>query len=292
MVAKSEEKAIPEWKVEEVKTLKGLADGHKVIAVADLYKVRTQQIQELARKLSDQVKFRVTKNNLMKIALNESAKAKPNLDKLSDSLTGSRVFLFTDMNPFKLYLLLEKNKVKATAKAGDIAQGDVMVPAGNTGLAPGPIIGEFTEVGLPTKIETGSVWISKDTVVAKKGDFISPKLASVLSRLGVKPIEIGLKIVAAYDEGLNLKQDQLRIDLNQVQDQFKEASAGAFNLAYTVAYPAKEVIAPLLQKAQSEALGLAFNASIVTKETLPDLIRKADAQASYLSGKVEAKKAA
>ncbi len=147
-------------------------------------------------------------------------------------------------------------------------------------------------LGLPTKIETGSVWISKDTVVAKKGDVISLKLASVLSRLGVKPMEIGLKIVAAYDEGLNLNENQLRIDLNQVQDQFKEASTGAFNLAYTVAYPAKEVIMPLLQKAQSEALGLALNASIVTKETLPDLIRKADAQASYLSGKVKAEKAA
>jgi large subunit ribosomal protein L10 len=291
MVTKTQEKTIPEWKLEEVRTLRKLVDDHKVVVMADLYKVRTQQIQELARKLGDQVKFRVSKNNLVKLALKESSKNKTNLDKLSDSIQGSSVFLFTDMNPFKLSLLLEKNKVKTTAKAGDIAQSDVSVPSGNTGLAPGPIIGEFTEVGLPTKIETGSVWISKDTVVAKKGQPISAKLSSVLSRLGVKPMEIGLKIIAAYDDGLNLGEEQLSIDLAQVLGQFMEANSSAFNLAFNAAYPTREVISPLLMRANSEALALAINASYATKETLPILIRKADAQASYLRGKVEVKKA-
>ena len=290
MTMKAEEKVVPEWKVKEVRNLQNMTNEHKVIVVADLFKVRTQQLQELARKLGDQVKFRVAKNNLMKLALKESSKSKVNLENLAESLTGSSIFLFTDMNPFKLSLLLDKNKVKSTAKAGDVAQVDVTVPSGNTGLAPGPIIGEFTEVGLPTRIETGSVWIAKDTVVVKKGEVISMKLASVLSRLGVKPMEIGLKIIAAYDEGLTLKEDQLRIDLNAFQDELKEAASGAFNLAFNSSYPTMETLSLLLGKAYVEALSLAMNANYATKETLPHLIRKANAQASYILGQVEGKK--
>jgi large subunit ribosomal protein L10 len=290
MTMKPEEKAIPEWKVEEVRTLQTMANEHKVIVVADLFKVRTQQLQELARKLGDQVKFRVAKNNLMKIALKETSKNKANLENLSKSLTGSSIFLFNDMNPFKLSLLLDKNKVKSAAKAGDVAQIDVTVPSGNTGLAPGPIIGEFTEVGLPTRIETGSVLIAKDTVVVKKGEAISMKLASVLSRLGVKPMEIGLKIIAAYDEGLTLNEDQLRIDLNAFQDELKAAVSGAFNLAFNSTYPTTETLPLLFGKAYLEALSLATNMDYATKETLPHLIRKANAQASYILGRIEAKK--
>jgi len=290
MIMKAEEKVVAEWKVEEVRNLQTMTSEHKVIVVADLFKVRTQQLQELARKLGDQVRFRVAKNNLMKLALKEESKNKANLENLSGSLTGSSIFLFTDMNPFKLSLLLDKYKVKSAAKAGDVAQIDVTVPSGNTGLAPGPIIGEFTEVGLPTRIETGSVWIAKDTVVVKKGEAISMKLASVLSRLGVKPMEIGLKIIAAYDEGLTLNEDQLRIDLNAFQDELKAAASGAFNLAFNSTYPTTETLSPLLGKAHLEALSLAVNADYATKETLPHLIRKANAQASYILGKVEAKK--
>jgi large subunit ribosomal protein L10 len=85
--------------------------------------------------------------------------------------------LFTDLNPFKLALLLERGKVKTTAKSGDIAAMDVVIPAGNTGQPPGPVISQLNAVGLPTRIESGSVWISKDTLVVRKGEVINERLA-------------------------------------------------------------------------------------------------------------------
>ncbi len=139
----------------------------------------------------EQVHMKVIKNTLMKLAI-ENNEGKPELKKLVEHLQGSNVFLFTNLNPFKLALLLEKGKVKTTAKAGDMAAFDVIVPAGNTGQPPGPIISQLNAVGLPTKIESGSVWISKDTLVVRKGEVISEKLASVLSKLGIKPVEAGL----------------------------------------------------------------------------------------------------
>jgi large subunit ribosomal protein L10 len=185
-----------------------------------------------------------------------------------------------------LALLLEKGKVRLTAKAGDVASFDVIVPAGNTGQPPGPIISQLNAVGLPTRIEAGSVWITKDTLVARKGEVISERLASVLSKLGIKPVEAGLIMKAVYDEGLIIEREQLKIDLEETRKQFEIAHAEAFKLSVGVAYPTKENIQVLIQIAHREAYALSMGAAIPTKETIKDLIRKAHAEMLSLSMRI------
>ena len=148
-------------KISEVEEITQLLRRYDVIGIASLPKARAPQVQELKKKLLDNVYMKVIKNTIMKRAI-ENCKEKPELKKLEEHLTGSNIYLFTDLNPFKLALLLEKGKVKTTAKAGDIAAFDVIVPAGNTGQPPGPIISQLNAAGLPTRIEAGSVWITKD----------------------------------------------------------------------------------------------------------------------------------
>jgi len=265
-------KSIPETKIKEVEEITEMLNAYVVISIASLYKVRAAQLQELKKKLRGNVGIRVTKNTIMLRALQKCEKIRPNINKLSEFLTGSNIFLFTNMNPFKLSLFLEKNKVKTTAKAGDIASTDIIIPSGNTGLAPGPVISELNEVGLLTKIETGSVWIARDTVVVKKGDAISPKLASVLSRLGIKPVEVGLSITAAYDGGVILTENALQIDLEKIIHHIQEAQTRAFNVAVNAAYPSAETTLPLLQIAQSEAYNLALNVSYLDNPIISKFI--------------------
>jgi len=256
-----------------------------VVGVASLQKVRASQLQELKRKLAADVYMRVVKNTLMKRAI-ENCKGKPGLEKLEKHLKGPNVFLFTNMNPFKLAMLLEKGKVRMTAKAGDIASFDVIVPAGNTGQPPGPIISQLNAVGLPTRIEAGSVWITKDTLVARKGDVISERLASVLSKLGIKPVEAGLMLKAAYDEGLIIEEEQLKVDIEGTKKLFENAYAEAFKLSMGVAYTTRENIQILLQIAHQEAYALSLGAAIPTKETIKDLIRKAYTEMLSLSMRI------
>ena len=99
--------------------------------------------------MKGQVYLRVLKNTLIKIALEEMNQAE--LKKLEEYLEGSNVFLFTDLNPFKLALMLEKGKVKTFAKANDIAAEDIVVPSSNTGQPPGPVISQLNAVGSPNK---------------------------------------------------------------------------------------------------------------------------------------------
>ncbi len=285
-------KQIVVQKAAQVEEIKKLLDTYSALGVANLQKVRAAQLQEMKKKLKDVANIRVLKNTLMRRAVAEY-KSKPDLEKLEPMLSGSNIFLFTNINPFKLSLLLDKGRVRTTAKAGDVAAIDVIVPAGNTGLPPGPIISQLGSVGLPTRIEAGSVWINKDTMVAKKGDTIDARLASVLSKLNIKPVEVGLILKAVYEEGLVITDEHLRIDVNGFRKRLIEAISNAMNLSLNSGYPTSETISLLLQTAHRKAFNLALNAGIPTKETVGDMLRKAYAEAASLNmklPKVEEKK--
>src|SRR4030067_3090460 len=169
-----------EEKSGEVEEIKELLQGYKSIGIASLKKVRASQLQELKKNLGEKVYMRVLKNTLIRLAI--EGIGKEDLRKIEAYLDGSNVYIFTNLNPFKLALLLERGKIKTTAKSGDIAFMDVVVPAGNTAQPPGPVISQLNAVGLPTRIESGSVWVSKDTLVVKKGEAISERLWRVLAK--------------------------------------------------------------------------------------------------------------
>lgn len=275
-------------KAKEVEELKNFIEQYKVIGIANLQKVRAAQLQELKKKLKDIACLRVVKNTLMERALSQ-CKNKPGLEKLQGYLTGPNIFLLTNVNPFKLALLLDKNKVKTTAKAGDIAAEDIIIPAGNTGLPPGPVISQLNAVGLPTRIESGSVYISRETLVAKKGEVISERLASVLSKLGIKPVEVGLSLRVAYDDGFVIDEEHLHLDLVKFRQEIEIAHSQAFSLCINAAYPLPENISFLLQKAHQEAYSLSINANIPTPETIKELIRKAYVEMLSLSTRIAMK---
>jgi len=272
-------------KMSEVEELTKLVNQHKIVGIASLQKVRAAQLQAFKKNLTGQVYMRVIKNTLMKLAI-ENCKDKPDLKKLEEHLKGPNVYLFTDLNPFKLALALEKGKVKTTAKSGDIAAFDVVVPAGNTGQSPGPIISQLNSVGLPTRIESGSVWVSRDTLVVRKGEVIDEKLASVLSKLGIKPVESGLAMDVVYDEGLIIMRGQLKIDVDGTKQNVGAAQADAFALSLSIAYPTPDSMISLLQVAHREAYALSVGAAVPTKETIGDLIRKAHAEMLSLSSRL------
>ena len=274
-----------EEKTGEVEEIKELLKGYKSIGIASLQKVRAAQLQELKKSLTGKVYMRVLKNTLTKLAIEKMET--DDLKKLEEHLEGANLFLFTDLNPFKLALLLERGKVKTIAKSGDIAAMDVVIPEGSTGQPPGPIISQLNAVGLPTRIESGSVWVSKDTLVVRKGEPISERLAALLSKLGIKAVEAGLSMKAFLDEGLIITGDLLKIDVEATRKNIENSNSEAFALTLSIAYPTSENMTMLLQIAHKEAFALSLNASVPTKETIADLVRKAHTEMLSLNSVVE-----
>ncbi len=272
-------------KADKVKEVKGFLSQYNAVGIASLEKVRAAQLQKLRKKLKDTADIRVVKNSIMRRAVSK-ALHKAGVDKLDEYLSGPNLFLFTNLNPFKLVILLEKSRVKASARAGDVAAFDVTVPAGNTGLPPGPIISQFTAVGLRTRIEAGSVYVSKSTVVVKEGEPISAQLASLLSKLGIKPVEVGLSLRLVYDAGVILTEEDLKIDIDAFRRSVEKAHQSAFNLSLEAAIVLPENIGYLVSSAHQKASCLALNAAIVNKDTVADLVRKANMEILSLSRKL------
>jgi len=277
-------KQIPEYKLKEVDLLKELINQYDVICLASMNKLGARQLQSIRKKLAGKITIRMTKNRLFKIAALQSNKK--GIQDFINEIRGSTSYIFTDMNPFKLQIFLSENKVEAPAKAGDIAPKDIIVPEGNTGFPPGPMISEFKKVGIDSMVKQGSIYIKKDTVVAKKGEEISRMLALVLSRLNINPMEIGLNLYAAYDNGIILRESDLDINLEKTMEQIQTAISNALSLSIEIAFPTSENITLLIQKAHMAAKSLVLSAGIITKDTIPDLLAKAYGNALSLSNKI------
>lgn len=271
------------WKKEMLQRLTELIEKYPVVAVADLQKVRSSQIQEIRKKLRGQAEVLVAKNTVLRKAAEAMSEKKLQIDAFAGGLAGSSLLMFTGMNPFALIAFLDKNKVRVPAKAGDTATGVITIPAGNTGLQPGPVISEFGEVKVTTRIEAGSIWVAKDTVVAEKGEAISAKLASLLSKLGMKPMEAGLSIVRAFDQGLVLGLEDLSFNLETYRSDLATAHRHALGLSVETEYVLPETASLILSRAFREAMQLATEAEFPTSENIENLLKQAYSEMKTLS---------
>jgi large subunit ribosomal protein L10 len=194
------------------------------------------------------------------------------------------------MNPYELIIFLNKNKVRVPAKGGDIATGDIMVPGGNTGLQPGPVISEFNEAKVQTRIEGGSIFIAKDTMVVRKGEVIPVKTASLLSKLGMKPMEAGLSLSYAYDNGLILGPNDLAFELDKMKADISSAARLAFAVAVEANIMLPQTAPMIISKAYRQAISVSVEAGFFTKETSNLIIQKAYANMTALSSAISAVK--
>lgn len=273
-------------KEKEVEALKQLFKNNKVVIVCDLRKVRSSHLQTLRRKIRN-VHFYVGKNTIIRRAIDSLSKERRGLSSLLDYVSDQNLLLFTNENPFKIASEIRKSTIKAAAKAGDVATEDVVVHAGGTGLPAGPVMSELSEVGLPTKIEVGSVVIVKDTVVVREGERISAKLASVLSKLGIKPIELGISFKAAYFDGLLVNADLLQLDEKRVREDVALAAARAYDLSVSAAYPSPESVEGLLRRAVEKSFTLSLQTLYPNTCTVGEILKRGAWNAVALTTIVE-----
>lgn len=270
-----------------VQRILSLTNNYKTIAMSKLYKVRAAQLMELRKKFRKDMEIIVIKNKVASIALKQTNLS--NIEDFIKEIKGQSALIFTNIDPFKLYMLLEKNKVNLPARPGDIATEDIVIPAGNTGMAPGPILSEFKEAKIPTRIDSGSIWVSKDTVVANKGDSISPKLASLLSKLGIKPVRAGLSVSIAWYDGSIYHEKDMKLDIEEYKRLIQDAYANAKALATEASYPTKETLPLIVIRCENEARSLAIGSGYISKDIIKDILTKCNNDAMILYSKLRDK---
>lgn len=273
----------PEKKAKMYQSLQETIPKYKSVALVRMDKVRASQMLGLRKKLKGEVVFFSIKDRVAIRAL--EGLSMPGIKELIREIKGQCMLLLSDMSPFRLNMLLAKNKTMMAARGGDVADMDVVVAARNTGIAPGPMLTEFKEAGIPTKIDQGTIWIAKDTTPVKKGEVINEKLASMLGKLDIKPIEAGIALHAALDGGLAHTREELVVDVEAVADSIAAAHQEAVNLSVEAAYVTEENATQVLAKAAAAARALSVESGYMTEQTSGDILARAHAQArSLISG--------
>lgn len=249
-------KKIADWKKKEVGYIKKDMANYSVIGIVNMINVPSAQLQKMRFSLKKSMIIKMHKARLIKIAINELKETKKGIADLLPYVKGMPAIIYSKENPFKMSKALQKSKTNAPAKIGQLAPNDITIPAGPTQFTPGPIIGELGQLGLKTQVVDGKIHIKDDKKILKEGDIINAKVASVLSKLKIEPMEIGLNLTAAYEDGIIYKKDILMIDDKAYINQIKNAHLESIKLAFSIEYPEKSILELLIKKSYLEGKAL------------------------------------
>ncbi len=257
---------VSEAKKKEVVAITSLLEKSSVVGLIDLTNLPSPQFQKIKHKLKDKLKVVVTKKSIIKRALEKADEKKKGLKEFEGMLENCMpALLLSEEDPFKISKSLDKNKSNAPAKVGQITPRAIVIPAGPTAFAAGPIIGELGKAGIKATIEGGKVVIQEDKLLLSPGDEIDQGAADLLSKFKIEPIEIGLNVMGIYKDGEIFEREVLTVDEGEYRKQITQAAHEAINLAVFSTYPSKDVIELLLRKAESDSLALESSQKLLEK---------------------------
>lgn len=278
---------VSSWKREAVSNLAVQVEKGGVLAVIDVHGVPAGAMLGMRKSLSESMQIQVAKKQLMRRAWEESGRNLEDLESLFTGAVQPALVQSSNMTSFEIFQELKKTEAGRAAKPGDVAPYDIVVEKQDTGMPPGPIVGELNTVNIPAKIMKGSVHISKQTVVLRKGEVFDGDLGMLLGKIGIEPIVTGLRLCGTFEDGVVFDPETLDIDYDAFRSELVNAVASTYNLACNIAWFTDLTMPALLSKASSEAFAVALEAGITNSETTPVFIARAHAGAIGVAGSLE-----
>ena len=275
---------IPQWKRDEVEELVDFIDGYDSIGIVGVAGIPSRQLQQMRADLEGSAALRMSRNTLVRRALDA---VDAGLEDLDGYVEGQVGLIGTDDNPFTLFKRLEESKTPAPINAGETAPNDIVIHEGDTGMDPGPFVGELQAVGAQAQILEGSIKVTATSTVAEAGEEVSDQLAAVLAELEIEPKEVGLDLRAVFADGVIFEADELAIDVDEYRTDVQTAVARARNLSINAGYPTAQTLPAMVAKAAGEAKSLGLHAAIESPDLAGDLVSRADAQMRALAAQID-----
>jgi large subunit ribosomal protein L10 len=275
-------------KAKEVEEILAEIKNYKTIALLSLDKLPDSLFQMLRKRIraeGGKVKM------LRKAVLTRILDANPKLAEKKNYAEKPTAIILTNISPYELNKLFKQNTKKRAAKIDEIAPFDIIVPEGETDLAPGPALSELKNAGVNAQIKAGKIVVAKDSVIAKKGEKITMQKAKALQTLGIKPFTIVANLLFAYDGEYVYEKSLLDIDETLPMD-LVNAEQNAFNLSVNAGYPTERNIAIILDDAYRQGINFAVNSKTYNSVTIEAEILNALRQSGAIEKLAEATKPA
>ncbi len=263
---------VNETKIKTIGELKRLLNDYKVVGILNMHKMPAKQLFDIRNALRGEAKIRMAKSSLIKRAF--EATDKTGIKELEKRLVGEVALVFTNENPFKIYRFLDNNKQPAAAKPGDVTPVDIVIPAGPTQFAAGPVISEFQKAKVKTSVENGKIVVREDTVVAKAGATLPKELTEFIMKFGIEPMKIGLDVVAMLDGGTVFGKDIMGVPQEEYLAGLLGCYYNALGVSVSAGYPNSESVRVMVANAHRNAKFLAIEHSVYENEVVGDIMAK------------------
>jgi len=198
--------------------------------------VGSKQMQQIRIGLRGTAVVLMGKNTMMRKAIKGHLENNPALEKLMSHIRGNVGFVFTNGDLSEVREKILENKVRAPARAGAVAPGDVIIPAQNTGLGPEKT-SFFQALSIATKIAKGTIEIISDVHILKSGERVGPSEATLLNMLNISPFNYGLQVQMVYDSGSLFEPRILDIKAEDLRARFMAGVRNVAAVSLEIGYP-------------------------------------------------------
>ena len=275
---------LPEWKRAEVEQIAELLAAHESVGVVDITGIPSRQLQQMRADLHGTAVLRVSRNTLLGRALEDVDEG---IEAMVEYVSGQVGLVATNENPFALYRELEASKTPAPIGAGEVAPNDIVIEAGDTGIDPGPFVGDLQQVGANARIEDGSIRVVEDSTVLEAGEEVTADLEGVLNELGIEAKEVGLDLRAVYADGVVFEPEDLDLDVDAYRADVRAGAGRAYNLAVNAEVFTAASLPAIVARATADAKSLGLQAAIESPSLTDDLVATADAQVRTLAAAID-----
>lgn len=274
-----------EQKEAKVEEFEQAIQEHKVIGILDMQSLPARQLQEIEREIEEFADIKMSRKTLMDIALENIEKE--GIDHLDTDEAMQPAFIFSTKDPFQLYSLIQDNQTSAAADGGEIAPNDIEVPEGDTGIGPGPMLGKLQQTGAQVQVQDGSIHVMEPATMVEAGEEITSDDAEILNQLGIEPLQIGLDLVIAYNDGEVFNAEELDIDTEQYREDIESAATAGFNLAVNAGVVNETTASAIISEAAQKAKNLAISEGLPEEETIEEAVSYAASGAEAVDSEID-----
>lgn len=204
-------------------------------------------------------------------------------------LKGNLGIIFTNHDLTDIKDIVERHAREAPAKIGAVAQCDVWIRAGPTGLDPKQTL-FFQNLQIPTKIAKTQIEITSDKQIIFEGDKVGSNEAALLQKLNINPFSYKLKVAHVFDNGNVYGPGVLDITPETIIESYKKVISNVASLSLETGIPTKASAPHSIMRVFKNLLAVTYESDYTFAQA--DAIKSAAAAAPAAAEAAPAEEAA
>lgn len=253
-------------KEELAEQLEELFDTYSKLFVVGVDNVSSNQLHEIRKSLRGEAVIYCGKNTQMRRVLRKlEEQGKEELEKIRQVCKLNVALVFTNGDLKEMCEKIQQNKMPAAARAGALAQSDVIIPAGPTSLEP-TMTAFLQALNISSKISKGNIEILNETHLLHKGEKVDASSAALLQKMDILPFAYGLEVQHVYDNGAIFAPAVLDISKSDIIARFHQGAKNVAAVSIELSMPTAVSVPYSLMMAFSNLLAVAAETDFTFKQ--------------------------